>query len=344
VYFSVGDKLPAIFGATADGRFYSLDFQAGRPAVLVALGSLEPQAAGPALDRARAARAPLLAAGVDTVLIAPAAAALEWAFAADPEVRNQIVYVAEAGGLEMCELDGSPAAIIIDRNGRIVGALPLDERADLIDSYRRTAASLSCEAPRQCTSSAPVLIIPNLASPEFCQAVIAHFESSPHEAGVMASFHDGAPIAKLDESKKRRRDIELRPDTALYGEVVDILAKRCVPEIKRAFQKDISHIDRILIARYDDSGGYFKRHRDNSTPNTQFREFAISINLNTQDYEGGQLLFPEYDDHGYSPTAGSAIIFSASLLHEAAPVLKGSRYVLLSFFCGAAQADAAQGD
>ena len=64
-------------------------------------------------------------------------------------------------------------------------------------------------------------------------------------------------------------------------------------------------------------------------------EFAISINLNTEDYEGGELLFPEFDDHRYSPPSGAAIIFSASLLHEAAPVTRGSRYVALSFLCSA---------
>ncbi len=97
----------------------------------------------------------------------------------------------------------------------------------------------------------------------------------------------------------------------------------------------MAHADRILVARYDDSGGYFRRHRDNAAPQTAFREFAISINLNTQDYDGGELLFPEFDDHRYSPPARSAIIFSASLLHEAAPVTRGSRYVALSFLCSA---------
>ena len=79
-----------------------------------------------------------------------------------------------------------------------------------------------------------------------------------------------------------------------------------------------------------------RRHRDNAAPQTAFRDFAISINLNTDEYEGGELLFPEFDDHRYSPPAGGAIIFSASLLHEAAPVVRGSRYVALSFLSGAA--------
>jgi predicted 2-oxoglutarate/Fe(II)-dependent dioxygenase YbiX len=152
----------------------------------------------------------------------------------------------------------------------------------------------------------------------------------------MAGLVDGAPVAKLDAAKKHRRDIELTPDSPLHPQIVELFAERCAPEIRRAFQSDITFADRILIARYDDTGGYFRRHRDDMAPQTAFREFAVSLNLNTHDYEGGELLFPEFDDDRYSPPAGAAAVFSASLLHEAAPVTRGSRYVLLSFLCSAA--------
>ena len=84
------------------------------------------------------------------------------------------------------------------------------------------------------------------------------------------------------------------------------------------------------------TGGYFRRHRDNGAENVTFREFAPSVNLNTGDYEGGALRFPEYSDHWYRPGIGAGIIFSASLLHEAMPVTRGRRYVLLTFFHGEA--------
>jgi predicted 2-oxoglutarate/Fe(II)-dependent dioxygenase YbiX len=57
----------------------------------------------------------------------------------------------------------------------------------------------------------------------------------------------------------------------------------------------------------------------------------LSLNLNTEDYEGGHLLFPEYNDHRYSPPTGGGVIFSTAVLHEAAPVTFGRRYVLLTF-------------
>ena len=62
-----------------------------------------------------------------------------------------------------------------------------------------------------------------------------------------------------------------------------------------------------------------------------FRQFAVSLNLNTGDYEGGELEFPEFGDALYLPAIGAAAVFSASLLHAARPVTKGRRYVLLTF-------------
>ena len=58
----------------------------------------------------------------------------------------------------------------------------------------------------------------------------------------------------------------------------------------------------------------------------------MTINLNTGDYEGGAVEFPEYGDKTYRPPRGGAIVFSCSLLHEATDVTRGSRYAVLCFF------------
>lgn len=332
---SIGDRVPEIIGATAAGHFYSLDDQAGRPALLVILSALPPRTVDRVLGKVRAAAAQIQQANLDVVPLATFDS-FSGGLGSHPEVEDRIVYVSDAVSLASLKLGGEPAAILIDRTGRVVDLLGLAEGADLSAWLQQAAHRIVAEPSRRCTSSAPVLIIPNVASASDCEALIAHFEASPHLPGAMAAFADGAAYAKLDETKKRRRDIELAPGGPLHDEVVSLIASRVAPEIKRAFQVNIAFSDRILLARYDDTGGYFKRHRDDAAPHTAFREFAISLNLNTHEYEGGELLFPEFDDHRYSPPAGSAIVFSASLLHEAAPVLKGRRYVLLSFLGGAA--------
>ncbi len=329
----VGDRAPAIIGVAQGGRFFSQDAQAGRPVLLIPLGGREPEEAADLFRIWRPMGGMLETAGADLIFLAPQDARLAAAFERDPQAQDRIVYVAQAAGLETFTLDGAAAAVMLDRSGRIVSLTRLIDTPEAVEELRQVASRLRPAPPRLCATSAPVLIIPNVASLDLCAALIEHFERSPHQAGLMASLTDGAPVAKLDEAKKRRRDMELTAETPLFAEVVQILAERCAPEIKRAFQADITYADRILIARYDDTGGYFKRHRDDATPQTAFREFAVSLNLNTHDYEGGELLFPEYDDNRYSPPAGGAIMFSASLLHEAAPVTRGRRYVLLSFLC-----------
>ena len=64
------------------------------------------------------------------------------------------------------------------------------------------------------------------------------------------------------------------------------------------------------------------------------RRFACSINLNSEAFEGGGLIFPEFGGQEYSPRTGEALVFSSSLLHLAQPVSKGTRFALLSFLFG----------
>ncbi len=334
--FSIGDRAPGFVGASASGRFFSLDGQAGRPVAVVTLGALQPEAAAVILGKLRAAKLLFQAAGVDVAPLAPATPEFTGRFAADPAVSDQLLYCTGGDGLELTEVAGAAAAVLIDRSGRVVDIQALAPATDLAAWLAASAPRIWSEPAQIRASTAPVLIIPNIAPPSLCRALIDHFEASPHASGVMASFNDGGAYAKLDESKKKRRDTELTADMPLHAEVLSLFAGKVTPEIRRAFQTDMAYADRILIARYDDTGGYFKRHRDNAAPNTAFREFAVSLNLNTDEYEGGELMFPEYDDHRYNPPAGGAIVFSASLLHEAAPVTRGQRYVLLSFFGSAA--------
>ena len=140
---------------------------------------------------------------------------------------------------------------------------------------------------------------------------------------------------KIDGDKKHRFDLVLGPRDPFQGAVLGAILTRCLPEIKKAFQIEIAHTDRLLLARYDETGGFFRRHRDNAAPSVAFRQFALTINLN-DDYDGGCLQFPEYNLRRYRPRAGSAVAFSCSLLHEASAVTRGRRYCALTFLHDAA--------
>ena len=106
-----------------------------------------------------------------------------------------------------------------------------------------------------------------------------------------------------------------------------------MPAILRAFQTRIVQIELPRVGCYDaETGGWFRRHRDNTTPFTAHRQFAVSLNLNpTEQYDGGEVRFPEFGRQLYRPEAGSALVFSCSLLHEAVPVERGRRFGLFTF-------------
>lgn len=183
--------------------------------------------------------------------------------------------------------------------------------------------------PRSAT--APVLIVPDVFNVALCRRLIAHFEASEtHPSGVL-DLSGPEPEWRPDPAVKQRRDMRLE-DSALIREFEQAMAARVLPEIRKCFQYAVTHHEPFKLVRYDTGSGYFRPHRDNETRDTDYRRFAMTLNLNTGDYEGGALQFPEFGEALYRPPRGGAIVFSCSLLHEATDVTHGSRYVALGFF------------
>jgi predicted 2-oxoglutarate/Fe(II)-dependent dioxygenase YbiX len=146
----------------------------------------------------------------------------------------------------------------------------------------------------------------------------------------------------MDHAFKRRRDHTItNPEVAHAAQVR--LARRLVPEIEKAFQFRATRIERHIVVCYDAAeGGHFRAHRDNTTRATAHRRFAVSLNLNAEEYEGGDLKFPEFGPRTYRAPTGGAVAFSCSLLHEATRVTRGRRYAFLPFLYDDAAAEVRQ--
>jgi predicted 2-oxoglutarate/Fe(II)-dependent dioxygenase YbiX len=144
-------------------------------------------------------------------------------------------------------------------------------------------------------------------------------------------------VRVLDHRLKRRRDC-LLSDPNLITEVHQRLERRLLPEIAKAFQFRVTRCERHLIACYE-PGGHFRQHRDNTTKVTAHRRFAVTLNLNADAYEGGDLRFPEFCARTYRAPTGGAIVFGCSILHEALPVTNGTRYAFLPFLYDEAAVD-----
>jgi predicted 2-oxoglutarate/Fe(II)-dependent dioxygenase YbiX len=247
-------------------------------------------------------------------------APLRWFCDPDGEIRRLYDAAGPAGEV-------APRWVAVDPSLRILGWTPLEQGPALFEIVARMGPP---EAHAGVPLMAPVLIVPRVFEAPFCQRLIDYYRAAGGAASGVMREKDGKTVAVLDDFK-RRRDATIS-DTALCDAALDRIRRRLLPEIAKAFQFRVTRIERYIVACYDaGEGGYFKPHRDNTTAGTAHRKFAVSINLNAEAFEGGDLRFPEFGSRTYRPPTGGAVVFSCSLLHEATPVTRGTRYAFLPF-------------
>jgi len=311
---TIGDRFPDFHRPAPDGALVGLyERLCGTPCAVVVGGTADAAAA------LAAAVAPLPCCAV---LAGPQARALEG-----------VLVVADDGAvLRACLGADAPtgqALFLLGSRMRVAARLddPPADPAGLRAAVAAAAAAPAGEAP------APVLTVPGVLDDARCDALIRAWAADNDDSGMLRVV-DGRPVLVADPSAKKRRDHSLA-DPALAGGVAAALERRVLPEIRRAFHYPVTRFERFKVVCYDAaSGGYFRRHRDNTTPDAAHRRFALTLNLNTGDYEGGDLVFPEYGPERHAPPRGGALVFSCSLLHEATDVTRGRRFALLTFLYG----------
>lgn len=223
-----------------------------------------------------------------------------------------------------------PHTLILDPCLRTLAAIPIE--GDGSDHLPRILSILDGLPPIDTIAGfAPVIVVPRVFEPEFCRLLIDLYDRhGGQDSGFMRDV-DGKTVAMMDHNFKRRTDYYIK-DPAVSRSAQIRIRRRLVPEIHKAFQFHVTRIERHLVACYDSkTGGWFHPHRDNTTKGTAHRRFAVTINLNAEQYEGGDLRFPEYGPRTYQAPTGGAVVFSCSLLHEAAAVTRGRRLVYLPF-------------
>lgn len=224
-----------------------------------------------------------------------------------------------------------PGTLIIDRGLRVVAVIPFVEQrarehfADVVQALDRLPPLLSLGG------FPPILQVPLVLEPEFCRQLITEFERhGGQDIGVLRDV-GGQTVRVVNDPFKSRTDYQIT-DPTLLGQVHERLRRRLVPAIKKAFQFNATHVERNTIGCYEASkGGHFGPHRDDAPAHAKHRRFAVTINLNADEYTGGDLRFREFGLQTYRTPTGAATVFSCSLLHEVLPIERGRRYAYLPF-------------
>lgn len=226
------------------------------------------------------------------------------------------------------EVPFQPLTVLLDQNLRVLACHKIDEPDKHPAALSQFLGALpTFGPPRSAVLQAPVIFVPMVFEPDFCRRLIDHFEATGGKPSGILEDVDGQTLLTFDPERKRRHDL-LLTDKALQQAAHARIARRVGPEIKKAFQFDVTRLERSVIARYQ-PGDFQARHRDNDALGTAHRMFAISIPLNAEGFTGGHLRFPEFGPHIYQIPTGCAMVHSCALLHEVMPVQEGTRYAYI---------------
>ncbi|MBS7792982.1 2OG-Fe(II) oxygenase [Roseococcus sp. SDR] len=321
-----GDPVPNWIAPSDGNPRYSLQATGGRWLLLGVLGSAASPEAAAALRDFAAGALPVLDAHQRAALLISADAE-DRAAARVPQHIPHYRAIWDQTGAVTAALDG-PGWLLLDPTQRLFARWPLTETAAMLALLARLpppALHAGVAAP------APALIVPRLFEPELCRELIARYRAAGGEASGFMREVGGRTVGVHDPGFKVRRD-HLIEDEQMQATLRARLSRRLVPEIQKAFQFRVTRLERYLVACYRaDEGGHFAAHRDNTTKGTAHRRFAVTINLNAEEFEGGDLTFPEFGRTAYRAPTGGAVVFSCSLLHQALPVTKGERFAFLPF-------------
>ena len=324
-----GDHAPWFRAAALSGSpAYQFDTVAGRHVLILFFGSakLEPSAAALAVVARHRALFDDEAACFFGISVDPEDALQRRIAQQIPGIRFFLDYGREVSALygAIAGENYRPHWLVLDSGLRVIGRFGIGEGEAAVALLRECIAA----APRDMW--APVLLAPDVLEPELCADLIRRYETDGGEPSGFMREVDGKTVLQIDPAHKQRRDWMI-DDADLRQGLAARVRRRLRPAIERAFQFSPTRIERYLVACYDAGAGYFRPHRDNTTKGTAHRKFAVTINLNAGDYEGGDLRFPEYGGRTYRAPTGGAIVFSCSLLHEATPVTSGRRFAFLPF-------------
>lgn len=246
---------------------------------------------------------------------------------------------------------------IADFDGRLARAYGAftTQRIFVLDPMMRCIASIPADHPQGCAAVlhsvlqslpgvddaagvpmvAPVLMVPRVLDFALCDILVQLYDRvGGDESGVLLD-QDGKTKTIIDHGLKRRSDLIVAVPE-LRERIRQNIVARLLPALERYFHFSATRMDRYLVSCYDSAvGGYFTRHRDNINAGARHRRFAVSINLNG-DYDGCDLVLPEFGRRAYRAPVGGAVVFSCGALHEVTPITRGRRYAFLPFLYGEA--------
>lgn len=172
-----------------------------------------------------------------------------------------------------------------------------------------------------------IVEIPDFVMPETALKMIKFFEECGIDWGDIAFYGSSGKGIKAEPEFLKSFGLT----GTFFSDIKDKFQEAVTSVFNREVRANTSH------AQKWDVGGFANVHSDNSNndgePNAfEINKYVAILYLN-DDYEGGQLYFPEHDI-SFKPNAYSLYTFPGGVenLHGVSEITKGTRYTMVSFW------------
>lgn len=171
-----------------------------------------------------------------------------------------------------------------------------------------------------------------LFSPEECKQFIAEAENADQwELAKVHGGHENGNVQWVADKETRNAYMMSLSTLPSILEQFDKKVHECIlPLIANKWRVHLGQHAGAQIIRYT-PGGHYVAHIDSGT-DLDDRHFSVVCYLN-DDLAGGTTSFPTIS-YATTPQCGKAIIFPSEYLHQANPVISGSKYVIVTWIVG----------
>ena len=166
-----------------------------------------------------------------------------------------------------------------------------------------------------------------------CRSFVGYLQGlsrwDPAEIGIE---DEGGEVRSVVNTEFRSASVLSGAEAPLVCRELDAKMETVIrPLVRRIWGLDLSKHDGTQVVRYQ-PGGEFKAHAD-AALDLEGRYFTLVCYLN-DNYDGGRTTFPYLRDFSVVPECGRAILFPAKYVHRAEPVLRGEKYVVVTWLLG----------
>ena len=172
---------------------------------------------------------------------------------------------------------------------------------------------------------------------ETCQKIINLGEGKWNEAQTWGSEEENESLDDI-----RKSDVVWINEQWVYDLIWGYMM---TANVQAGWKYDIAAAENCQVTRYI-KDGFYSWHKDgmgshnevNNEPDKELlygntRKLSMSIILNS-DFEGGDFELRDLDERVPRLNEGSVIVFPSFIHHRVAPVTKGIRYSLVTWFVG----------